>query len=134
MAKRFKALGSRVTLDLVDDLPHGFLNFMHMSKEAYQATTLCGLRLKRLLVAGNRMRLESESSVSSEQSFYNAAETSSPNRLMQTPTKESIEDSSIKKKPEDNDNNNSFAEYNNISIPESQSITSNDEIVSTPVD
>ena len=65
MAKRFKALGMQVSLDLVDDLPHGFLNFMHLSKEAYHASLLCGLRIKRLLSAARRNRLASSSSISS---------------------------------------------------------------------
>lgn len=62
MAKRFKSLGCQVSLDIIDDLPHGFLNFMHLSKEAYHASILCGLRLKRLLAAGSPDKLVSESS------------------------------------------------------------------------
>ena len=40
MAKRFRRLGNEVHVDVLADLPHGFLNFSLISKEAkYVSTT-----------------------------------------------------------------------------------------------
>lgn len=48
LAKRIRSSGGQASLDLVDDLPHGFLNFIHMSKEANLASALCVSRMKEI--------------------------------------------------------------------------------------
>jgi len=39
--KRLQSLGKEAHLEVVDDLPHGFLNFVLLSREAKQASDLC---------------------------------------------------------------------------------------------
>ena len=39
--KRLHSLGKEAHLEVVDDLPHGFLNFVLISHEAKQASDLC---------------------------------------------------------------------------------------------
>ncbi|XP_065352400.1 hormone-sensitive lipase [Cloeon dipterum] len=48
-AKRLKALGNDVQLDILKNLPHGFLNFSLISKEAHEGSKLCVERIKALL-------------------------------------------------------------------------------------
>ncbi|KAG7199201.1 hypothetical protein KM043_018074 [Ampulex compressa] len=48
-AKKLRSLGKTVTLDIVPGLPHGFLNFSLISKEASQASALCVKRIQELL-------------------------------------------------------------------------------------
>lgn len=52
-AKKLKRNGVRTNLDIVEGLPHGFLNFSTMSKEAHQATKLCIKRIGELLDVNN---------------------------------------------------------------------------------
>ncbi|XP_054708470.1 hormone-sensitive lipase-like [Uloborus diversus] len=47
-AKRLKSLNCHVVLDVLDGLPHGFLNFLPFSQEAHNGSNLC---VKRLLEA-----------------------------------------------------------------------------------
>lgn len=49
MCKRLRGLGVRVDLDIVDNLPHGFLNFAPVSKDAHSASRLCVQRLREML-------------------------------------------------------------------------------------
>ncbi|KAL1506347.1 hypothetical protein ABEB36_005730 [Hypothenemus hampei] len=48
-AKRLKAVGNNVTLDILQGLPHGFLNFSLLSKDAHEGSKLCVQRMKELL-------------------------------------------------------------------------------------
>lgn len=66
-AKRLKAVGNDVTLDILEGLPHGFLNFslvcysihfldsyiirfdFKISKEAHEGSKVCIERMKELL-------------------------------------------------------------------------------------
>ncbi|GFN86128.1 hormone-sensitive lipase [Plakobranchus ocellatus] len=48
-ARRLRDLGIPVDLHLVDDLPHGFLNFALLSVEARQAADLCGRKISDML-------------------------------------------------------------------------------------
>ncbi|KAJ8937288.1 hypothetical protein NQ318_020338 [Aromia moschata] len=52
-SKRLKNLGNNVKLDILDGLPHGFLNFSLLSKEAYEGSKICIRRIKELLDLGN---------------------------------------------------------------------------------
>nr|KAG5689324.1 hypothetical protein BaRGS_018867 [Batillaria attramentaria] len=47
--RRLRALGKSVDLLLIDDLPHGFLNFSLASKDAKHASDLCIAKLRKLL-------------------------------------------------------------------------------------
>lgn len=48
-AKKLRLLGNKVTLDILPDLPHGFLYFSRISKEAMEGTKLSARRIKELL-------------------------------------------------------------------------------------
>jgi hormone-sensitive lipase len=48
-AKKLKNLGVAVSLDILDGLPHGFLNFSQLSKEARSGSNLCVKRIQELL-------------------------------------------------------------------------------------
>lgn len=48
-AKKLKRLGNSVKLDILDGLPHGFLNFSMISKDADEGSKLCVKRIKDLL-------------------------------------------------------------------------------------
>lgn len=48
-ARKFRSLGNNVTLDILPDLPHGFLNLMNMSKEAMEGVKFSARRIKELL-------------------------------------------------------------------------------------
>ncbi|KAL6444034.1 hypothetical protein ACFW04_001761 [Cataglyphis niger] len=48
-ARKLRSLGNKVTLDILPDLPHGFLNFLHVSKEAMEGVELSARRIKELL-------------------------------------------------------------------------------------
>ncbi|XP_013394169.1 hormone-sensitive lipase-like [Lingula anatina] len=48
LAKRLKAINRPVKLDILDDLPHGFLNFVMISKEAKQGADLCIARIREV--------------------------------------------------------------------------------------
>ncbi|XP_050315776.1 hormone-sensitive lipase isoform X2 [Anthonomus grandis grandis] len=48
-ARRLKAVGNNVTLDILEGLPHGFLNFSLISKDAYEGSKLCVQRMQELL-------------------------------------------------------------------------------------
>ncbi|XP_055306327.1 hormone-sensitive lipase isoform X2 [Sitodiplosis mosellana] len=49
MAKKLKALGIPTELDVLPGLPHGFLSFVKLSKEAYEGNRVCISRLAELL-------------------------------------------------------------------------------------
>lgn len=49
MAKRLKKLNKPVGIDVLPGLPHGFLSFVKLSKEAYEGNRLCMSRLTELL-------------------------------------------------------------------------------------
>ncbi|ENN72419.1 hormone-sensitive lipase isoform X2 [Dendroctonus ponderosae] len=48
-AKRLKSVGNDVSLDILPGLPHGFLNFSLISKDAHEGSKLCVQRMKELL-------------------------------------------------------------------------------------
>lgn len=48
-AKRLASLNCRVVLDVLDGLPHGFLNFLPFSQEAHNGSNLCVRRLKEAM-------------------------------------------------------------------------------------
>ncbi|PRD37912.1 UNVERIFIED_CONTAM: Lipe [Trichonephila clavipes] len=48
-AKRLQSLNRRVVVDVLDGLPHGFLNFLPFSQEAHDGSNLCVRRLKEVL-------------------------------------------------------------------------------------
>ncbi|KPI92481.1 Hormone-sensitive lipase [Papilio xuthus] len=48
-AKKLKRLGNEVGIDVLEGLPHGFLNFSLMAKEANEGSKLCVERIKQLL-------------------------------------------------------------------------------------
>nr|XP_032517938.1 hormone-sensitive lipase isoform X3 [Danaus plexippus plexippus]XP_032517939.1 hormone-sensitive lipase isoform X3 [Danaus plexippus plexippus] len=48
-AKKLKGLGNEVGIDVLEGLPHGFLNFSLMAKEANEGSKLCVERIKQLL-------------------------------------------------------------------------------------
>ena len=48
-AKRLKSLGVSATLDILEDLPHGFLNFSLVSREAKLGSDMCVKRLREIL-------------------------------------------------------------------------------------
>ncbi|XP_012267079.2 hormone-sensitive lipase isoform X2 [Athalia rosae] len=48
-ARKLKGLGNPVTLDILAGLPHGFLNFCLVSKEAMDGSHLCVRRIQELL-------------------------------------------------------------------------------------
>lgn len=48
-ARKLRSLGNKVTLDILPDLPHGFFNFLHVSKEAMEGVEFSGRRIKELL-------------------------------------------------------------------------------------
>ncbi|XP_058116245.1 hormone-sensitive lipase [Anopheles ziemanni] len=48
-AKRLKSLNRSVSLDILPGLPHGFLNFATISKEAHEGSKLCVQRISELL-------------------------------------------------------------------------------------
>ncbi|XP_037293343.1 hormone-sensitive lipase isoform X2 [Manduca sexta] len=48
-AKKLKKLGNTVSIEVLEGLPHGFLNFSLMAKEANEGSKLCIERIKQLL-------------------------------------------------------------------------------------
>ncbi|XP_033232111.1 hormone-sensitive lipase [Belonocnema kinseyi] len=48
-AKKLKNLGNSITLDIIPGLPHGFLNFCLVSKEAGEGSELCVKRIRELM-------------------------------------------------------------------------------------
>ena len=48
-AKKLRDIGKEVHVDCVEDLPHGFLNFILTSAEAKQASDVCVQRLRDAL-------------------------------------------------------------------------------------
>lgn len=53
-ARRLRELQVPITLDVLEGLPHGFLNFSLLSKEAHRGSNLCVQRLRELLkLSGN---------------------------------------------------------------------------------
>uniref|UniRef100_A0A2M4AL67 Putative hormone-sensitive lipase hsl n=1 Tax=Anopheles triannulatus TaxID=58253 RepID=A0A2M4AL67_9DIPT len=48
-AKRLKSLNRPVSLDILPGLPHGFLNFATISKEAHEGSKMCVQRIAELL-------------------------------------------------------------------------------------
>ncbi|CAG9101066.1 unnamed protein product [Plutella xylostella] len=48
-ARKLRRLGAAVSLDVLEGLPHGFLNFSLMAKEANEGSKLCVQRIKELL-------------------------------------------------------------------------------------
>ena len=49
LAKRLRHLGNSVSVDVLDDLPHGFLNFVLISHDAKQGSDVCVTRLLQML-------------------------------------------------------------------------------------
>lgn len=49
LAKKLRGLGNNVTLDVLEGLPHGFLNLSLVSKEAHEGSKLCVKRIMSLL-------------------------------------------------------------------------------------
>ncbi|GBM06893.1 Hormone-sensitive lipase [Araneus ventricosus] len=47
--KRLRSLKRQVTIDFLDGLPHGFLNFLPFSQEAHNGSNLCVRRLKEAM-------------------------------------------------------------------------------------
>ncbi|CAB3247179.1 unnamed protein product [Arctia plantaginis] len=52
-AKKLKKLGNTVGIEVLEGLPHGFLNFSLMAKEANEGSKLCIERITQLLDLGN---------------------------------------------------------------------------------
>ncbi|GBP41813.1 Hormone-sensitive lipase [Eumeta japonica] len=52
-AKKLKKLGNVVGIDVLEGLPHGFLNFALMAKEANDGSKLCVERIRQLLDLNN---------------------------------------------------------------------------------
>lgn len=48
-ARRLKLLGKRVHLELIPDVPHGFLNFVLVSSEAKAASSRCVEAVRQML-------------------------------------------------------------------------------------
>ena len=48
-AKKLRDLGKEVHIDCVEDLPHGFLNFILTSAEAKQASDICVQKIQEIL-------------------------------------------------------------------------------------
>ncbi|XP_012533531.1 hormone-sensitive lipase isoform X2 [Monomorium pharaonis] len=48
-ARKLRSLGNKVTLDILQGLPHGFLNLLQTSKEAMEGSEICARRIKELL-------------------------------------------------------------------------------------
>ena len=48
-ARKLRSLGKYVDLHIVDNLPHGFLNFSDASPEAKQASKYCLNKIKEVL-------------------------------------------------------------------------------------
>lgn len=48
-AKRLKSVNNDITLDVLSGLPHGFLNFTLLSKEAHEGNKICIKRIKELI-------------------------------------------------------------------------------------
>lgn len=48
-ARRLKLLGKRVHLELIPDVPHGFLNFVLVSSEAKAASSRCVEAIRQML-------------------------------------------------------------------------------------
>jgi len=48
LARRLRHLGRTAHLDVLDGLPHGFLNFVLVSAEAKAASELCIRRLQQV--------------------------------------------------------------------------------------
>lgn len=49
LCKRMRQLGKTADLTVLEDLPHGFLNFALISKEARQGSNVCVSKLRKLL-------------------------------------------------------------------------------------
>uniref|UniRef100_A0A1Y1LC87 Hormone-sensitive lipase n=1 Tax=Photinus pyralis TaxID=7054 RepID=A0A1Y1LC87_PHOPY len=60
-ANKLKKLNKDVTLDVLPGLPHGFLNFSMVSKEAEQGSKLCIQRIKEILDLDNLPPLQTSS-------------------------------------------------------------------------
>jgi len=60
-ARRLRSLGKHVELYILEDLPHGFLNFHLVSQEAREGNDLCVVCLKRTL-SGKRKIGQTEKS------------------------------------------------------------------------
>lgn len=60
-AKKLRKLGNSVSMDILDGLPHGFLNFALLSKEANEGSKVCMLRIAELLDLGSLPSSQNES-------------------------------------------------------------------------
>ena len=49
LARRLRSLGRTVAVDILDGLPHGFLNFALVSPEANGGSELCVRRIREFL-------------------------------------------------------------------------------------
>uniref|UniRef100_A0AAY4DNM0 Hormone-sensitive lipase n=1 Tax=Denticeps clupeoides TaxID=299321 RepID=A0AAY4DNM0_9TELE len=55
-AKKLKGIGQPVTLTVIEDLPHGFLSLLQLSKETQEASDICVNRMREIfqkLIMGN---------------------------------------------------------------------------------
>ncbi|XP_059497309.1 hormone-sensitive lipase isoform X2 [Stegostoma tigrinum] len=48
-AKRLRSVGQPVSLQVVEDLPHGFLSLSHLSRETKEASSICVDRIREVL-------------------------------------------------------------------------------------
>ncbi|XP_078389599.1 hormone-sensitive lipase [Cetorhinus maximus] len=48
-AKRLRSAGQTVSLQVVEDLPHGFLSLSHLSRETKEASNICVVKIREVL-------------------------------------------------------------------------------------
>ena len=66
-AKRLKAINKEVHLDVLPDLPHGFLNFTLVSREATAGSQVCIDRLKDIMKLHNPKDIQSYEIIKDEE-------------------------------------------------------------------
>lgn len=59
--KKLKGLNADMEIDILEGLPHGFLNFTMLSKEAHQASKLCVKRISELFNMNTKSENDSDS-------------------------------------------------------------------------
>lgn len=55
-ARKLKSLGKEVHLDILNDLPHGFLNFVLISHDAKHGSDVCISKLKKILATDDNKK------------------------------------------------------------------------------
>ncbi|XP_075232649.1 hormone-sensitive lipase isoform X2 [Lycorma delicatula] len=86
-AKKLKRLDNKVTIDILEGLPHGFLNFSLLSKEAYEASKKCIERIKTLLGILPPITVNNDGDVEKGEDVINNSENSdinSPSPMIKT--------------------------------------------------